>query len=374
MRQDDVVVITASNSWTDQRMADHQLTAALSRHVRIVFVDPSGVRRPSVEQLAIGVTVLRSLRMPFIRLGVTRWASRRLIAWQIRRVVRRLNPTRVVLLEGNVLFPVSGLIGEDAAVYWAQDDWSGLAAIFGLPEGVLDGGEQHATAGARAVIAANPLVAERLRASHERVHLIPFGASTSLFSTAGQIPVVDDRHPAVLMGTLNSRIDFDLLDALVADGVPLLIAGPVDTPEAASRLADLLRTGLVEHLGAVDFENLPAVLARCSVGLVPYGHSRFNEGSFPLKTIEYLAAGLPVVATDLPAIRWLSADEVHVADDPAAFASTVREQWLRGVPQPADRERRRAQARSHDWRNRADLFAAVLDDACRGALQLEASR
>jgi hypothetical protein len=36
------------------------------------------------------------------------------------------------------------------------------------------------------------------------------------------------------------------------------------------------------------------------VGLTPYADTPFNQASFPLKTLEYLSAGLPVVSTDLP--------------------------------------------------------------------------
>ena len=59
------------------------------------------------------------------------------------------------------------------------------------------------------------------------------------------------------------------------------------------------------------------------VGVVPYRDSPFNRGSFPLKTLEYLAAGRAVVATDLPAVRWLATDLISVATTPPAFADQV---------------------------------------------------
>ena len=53
---------------------------------------------------------------------------------------------------------------------------------------------------------------------------------------------------------------------------------------------------------------------------MPYGRTEFNKHSFPMKTLEYLSAGRPVVATSLPAIRWLDTDLVPLADTPEAFA------------------------------------------------------
>ncbi|MEW1976067.1 glycosyltransferase [Microbacterium profundi] len=365
---DDVIVITASNSWTDKRMADHQLAAALSAHTRILFVDPSGFRPPSVSEETHGtahVTVIRPMRLPFVRLAFTQFLSRFLIAWQIRRALRRMMARRTTLLEGNVMFPVTGLIDESTAVYWAQDDWQGLAPLIGVDPVALDRNERRVLARSHSVVAANPLVAERLRTAHNNVHLIPFGASTDLFSRAGDSGRVreDEDRPAILMGTLNSRIDYSILDAIVRAGVPLLIAGPIDTAGAGSRLAALQDAGRVEYLGAVDFDQLPSVLAQCSVGIVPYDRSRFNLGSFPLKTIEYLAAGLPVVATDLPAISWLQCDDVHVANDPTVFANVTRELWRQGPPDAQDRARRRQFARGHDWSERAVEFLGVLEEA-----------
>jgi teichuronic acid biosynthesis glycosyltransferase TuaH len=361
---DDVVVITASNSWADRRMADHQLAAALAVHTRVLYVDPSGVRVPCTTDESArpeAVTVLQPTRLPLVRFSATVFLSRFLIAWQIRRALRRMNPRRVVLLEGNVLFSVSRLIRAQRTVYWAQDDWRGLASLMGLNPGSFASGERRVLEAADAVVAANPEVAQRLRDAHTGVHLIPFGASTELFSGAHGAEPSDSDHPVVLMGTLNSRIDYDILDEIVSAGLPLVLAGPVANEEARGRLADLQSRG-AEYAGEVDFECLPAVLSRCSVGIVPYNRSRFNLGSFPLKTIEYLAAGLPVVATDLPAVRWLRSGEVHIADDPAAFAKATRDLWERGLPTAVERARRAEFADGHDWRERALEFLQILQD------------
>ena len=54
------------------------------------------------------------------------------------------------------------------------------------------------------------------------------------------------------------------------------------------------------------------------VGLTPYRDTEFNRASFPLKTLEYLGAGVPVVTANLPAARWLydglKADEAGSPD------------------------------------------------------------
>ena len=78
----------------------------------------------------------------------------------------------------------------------------------------------------------------------------------------------------------------------------------------------------------VPYDELGAVIAACQIGLVPGQISPKNLASFvPTKLFEYLACGLPVVASDLPSIRRFHAvaDWGLLADprDPAAHARAI---------------------------------------------------
>ena len=96
-----------------------------------------------------------------------------------------------------------------------------------------------------------------------------------------------------------------------------------------------------------------------AVGLVPYTDTQFNRASFPLKTLEYLAAGLPVVSSDLPSVRWLATDQVEIAGDPHTFGDAV-DRAVEQSSDPALREQRQSFARGHDWANRVATLAAAL--------------
>jgi teichuronic acid biosynthesis glycosyltransferase TuaH len=128
----------------------------------------------------------------------------------------------------------------------------------------------------------------------------------------------------------------------------------------------LLARENVHHVGAVPFSELPRWLARIDVGLTPYADSAFNRASFPLKTLEYLAAGLPVVSTGLPASLALSTEtgEVVIADGSAAFAQTVRKVAAR-CPSSDSIARRRAAARRYSWSERASELVRLVAEAGR---------
>ena len=90
-----------------------------------------------------------------------------------------------------------------------------------------------------------------------------------------------------------------------------------------------------------------------------------------MKTLEYLAAGRPVVSTDLPGARWLledlaqarlgqvtgegPAEIMTLASTPAEFVSAVRRMvpGPRGEQEQARREQCRAFAARHSWARRA---------------------
>ncbi len=153
---------------------------------------------------------------------------------------------------------------------------------------------------------------------------LPNGCDTASFR-ADDLPIPADvrlpRPIAGFVGHLNARTDLALLEAVVASGMSLVIIGPRDPTFEPDRLARPIELPNVNYLGPMPFEALPPYLAAMDVGLVPYGLSEFNRWSFPMKALEYLSAGLPVVSTSLSAMQWLDTPFIALADTPMEFAS-----------------------------------------------------
>ncbi|GAA4167228.1 glycosyltransferase [Gryllotalpicola koreensis] len=366
-------VVHAANSWDEQRMADHQLAAALSSSVDVLYVDPphpvfsASAPTAAVSEVSPSLTVIRPATLPGVRRKSMTPVNRRLIAAQTRRAIARSGHDDVVLIEADMATPIMGLIGEQARIYWAQDDWIGLAELVNVDPEVFRRGEKLVRTASELIIAANPTVQQANDGFGKPVELVPFGCDSALFAAARALEPAADAHadeaPAIVMGTINDRLDVRLLRAVADRGVPLLFVGPRSDSESTAELDGLFALPNVSWIGPREFTAMPGYLAGASVGLVPYTHSAFNEGSFPLKTLEYLAAGLPVVATDLPGIRWLDCPEVEVADDPDAFAQAVATAVERGRPNPAEAAPRQQFAAAHDWESRAQAFISVIESA-----------
>ena len=85
----------------------------------------------------------------------------------------------------------------------------------------------------------------------------------------------------------------------------------------------------VEVVGRVPFAEVGRHLGRAAVGWVPWQPAPKNQKNVPTKLFEYMAFGLPVVASDLASIRPFVAEgdtgRLVCADDPEAHAAAILE-------------------------------------------------
>lgn len=359
-------------------MADRQLAEQLSRLIPVVYVEPATSivsrfrsqrwrkisARNRLRQAGPGLVRLMPEGLPGLSWRGIRWVNRWIVSWQVKRAVHKLKGSVRITLEANILTPLMGRCGETTKVYWAQDDFVGMAPLLGLPSEPFARGENQLIKDADLIIAANPLVADGITLKGRTAELIPFGCDYPLFSSAATAPsaagTASRKPTALFMGHLGDRIDLSILERLAASGISLLIIGPLHPKSDTRRLESIFDHDNVTWLGERSFETLPTYLAQADVGLLPYTRSRFNMGSCPLKVLEYLAAGLPVVSTDLPAIRWLDTSHILIEDDPGRFTGRVTDLLAAGRDPTGDAERRRFAA-AHSWAHRAAAFAEILD-------------
>jgi len=361
------VVYVAGSRWSGVAGTDRRLATALGLLAPVLWVDPPfsvltrtrvGARetnRTGRSRVAPGVTCLQTLAPPGAsRPGISS-VTARLVARGIRSSLLAAGhpAAAVVVASPRERFP-TGVPG--LRILYVTDDWPAGAALMGLPIERVRSRLERNLRQADVVAAVSPVLAGRLERDYGvPVVILPNGCEPNRAA-----PALADTASAGLVGQLNERLDVGLLEAVRAGGTPLEVVGPrTDRDAATRRQLDRLLTGEgVTWHGPVPFEELPARLARMGVGLTPYADSEFNRSSFPLKILEYLAAGLPVVSTDLAAVRWLDTDLITVARDPQDFARHVREILARPAD-PAERARRIAFAAGHSWDARAQQLLAL---------------
>lgn len=120
------------------------------------------------------------------------------------------------------------------------------------------------------------------------------------------------------VGVIDERIDLNLVAglAMALPGWEIRMVGPVAKIDRNT----LPRRDNITYPGAQPYERLPHVLAGFDVALMPFALNESTRSISPTKTLEYLAAGLPVVSTRIPDVVADRGSVVALADDAQGFA------------------------------------------------------
>jgi glycosyltransferase involved in cell wall biosynthesis len=94
-----------------------------------------------------------------------------------------------------------------------------------------------------------------------------------------------------------------LVDAMAHTDAELLVAGAISPPELRLELERSAGWSHVRYLGRLGRERIAELLRRARVGVIPLQPTANYVEAYPVKLFEYFAAGLPVVATDVPLWR-----------------------------------------------------------------------
>jgi glycosyltransferase involved in cell wall biosynthesis len=377
----DIVCVGTADWATELPVNQHQLMRRLAKTNRVLFVESLGLRKPQIAgrdlrrmatRLRRGLRgarragrlhVLSPLVLPLHHKVWVRELNRRLLRFQVGRAARRLGLHDPILWgyapQAEALIQV---LRPSLVVYHCVDD---LAAQKGVEAEAFTAAERSYARTADLVLASAPVLAERMRIYSENVLYVPNVADTALFARALEPGPVDPaiaalpRPRLVFQGAVvATKVDFDLL-AEVATTRPdwsIVLVGPHGAGDPGSDLSAVRALPNIILVGRRDEHELPDVLRGSDVGLIPYKINPLTNSVFPMKVYEYLAAGLPVIATQLPALQGV--DGVEAVTDAAGLVEAVEREIARDDPE--QRLRRSAGARAHSWEARIDEIELAL--------------
>jgi UDP-galactopyranose mutase len=207
------------------------------------------------------------------------------------------------------------------------------------------------------VFAWSPPLRDRLAGRHPNVVLAPAAVDPEPFAAAAASAEARPQT-AVYAGALDFRSDAELL-AQTAQLLPswsFELAGPV-AHGAGQALAGLAN---VSMLGVLAQSEVPSLIASAAVCLMPYRVNEYTNNLFPVKLVEYLAAGRPVVSTPLRAAAELLPEQA-LAGTAAEFAAAMD----RAAQDDSHehRDARRHLAAGYSWDERIDQMERAIEEA-----------
>lgn len=220
--------------------------------------------------------------------------------------------------------------------------------------------ERHLIATTDLVVVTSQWLEQEIGRQGRPVELIRNATEFDHFNRPPQRIFVDPHGRPIIgyYGAIAQWFDVDLVRA-VAEAFPdclVLLVGS-DTAGASEALS---RAGNVQFTGEVKYSELPYWLHAFDVCLLPFKVEPLTLATNPVKVYEYLSAGKPVVAVDLPEMKQFG-NGVRVAGDADAFVSAVGEA-LSSPPTPAERAGYQAFASRQTWAHRAHELDAALAD------------
>lgn len=231
---------------------------------------------------------------------------------------------------------------EDLPDQIATKDW--IPAVLRRPVGRLMGLAMRLfVRPLSGVVAATPTVARRFPQSRTAVvrnyPLLHEFSRTSSYSR--------DSNSVVYVGSVTAeRGAREMVDAfghVTHSGARLRIAGPIHPPRLEREMEERRGAERVDLLGRTDRAGVADLLADARAGLVVLHPTPSHLPSMPVKLFEYMAAGVPVVASDFPMWREYVEDAgTGIAVDPldpAAIAEAV--DWIFDHPEEAEEMGRR---------------------------------
>ncbi len=263
-----------------------------------------------------------------------------------------------------------GRMGESRVVYDITDDWTQFTH-FTERKGLLArtiAEDAELCRRADSVIVCSRSLYESRQALSRDIHLIPNGVDAAhyrcVLDEQGPLPEACRNWPRPVFGYTGSihadRVDVKLLEAMTAamkgQNIPgtIVLIGPVMLPAEQQR--QLEGTGRVIFTGPMAYRDLPQYMRAFDVCIVPHCMTAFVESLNPIKLWEYLAAGKPIVSTDVAGFRDYPA-LVRMARTADEFLTQCGAAVLEGNTKSA---LRRAEAAKHSWRSRVDEIVKVM--------------
>jgi glycosyltransferase involved in cell wall biosynthesis len=164
---------------------------------------------------------------------------------------------------------------------------------------------------------------------HDNVHFFGCGVDSAHFAKARLSetptpPDLADVDVPVLgyYGVIDERVDYELVRAVAAANPDCLVAmvGPVVKVDPR----DLPQAPNLRWLGQKSYAELPSYAKAFDVCLMPFALNEATEYINPTKTLEYMAAGRPIVSTPIADVLHHFTPVVAIGDTPEAFVRAVR--------------------------------------------------
>ena len=323
-------IVCFAKDWSEDPTSCNHVLRQLSKHNKVLWINSISTRAPN---LASGRDIKKIFRrvweflLGFIKgaqpVGDQMWLFNPFVLpfhhspWAIRlnQIILRFTigvQRRRLGMKNFQLWtfvPTSseyvGTLGESLVVYYCTDEWSGFSFVDGKK---IEAMVQTLSKKADVVFATSRKLVNKLKQYNPNTFLASHGVSYEMFAKAlnDDLPIPDDaaqlNKPILgFYGLIEEWMDQDLLAHLASKHPEwtILLIGKVCVD-----VQTLTAFKNVKFIGRKPHDSLPNYCKAFDVALIPHKVNELTLAMNPIKLREYMSAGLKIVSTDLPEMRF----------------------------------------------------------------------
>jgi glycosyltransferase involved in cell wall biosynthesis len=361
-----------SHDWTGDPLSKTHLMRLLARENRILWINSIGYRTPSlvsksdmsrafkklaavatpIQEVQPNIHVLNPLAVPIYGPVGSR-INRLLLRPQVRRAMKKLGFRRPINWMFNpAAAMIAGHLGEDMVIYYCVDEYTAFSGVTSHAVGDL---EKKLLGIADLVIVSADKLYESKAPLNPRTVLVRHGVDFTHFRKAvdGDISVAPEiaNLPKPVIGFFGLIADWVDVDAMAKIAKHFSQGSLVVVGKATTDVSELAALPNVHLLGRKPYADLPSYCKGFDVAINPFKINELTLNANPLKVREYLAAGLPVVSTDIPEVRVLGS--CRLATDAQGFINEIEA----ALKDPGPSARRSDSISHESWQARLDEIA-----------------
>jgi len=324
-----------------------------------------GERTVDMDSLISNPTVISPVILPYNRFQCVRSFNR----WSVRRSIEICHSGS----EQNDSVVLSSLPNvadfyrdhpDQLKIYYCVDDFSVMP---GVDTDLIRHMEDELIATSDVILYTARYLARKFEGFEKPTYYLPHGVDFGHFSQEPQVenePGIDLSDSPVLgfFGLLSDWVDLDML-IQVAHQRPdwtIQLIGNSDTD--TSRLDQVPN---IRWSKSVPYSLLPTWAQDFDVGLIPFKINALTRAVNPLKFMEYMALGLPVVSSRLPELEQYD-QYIYLADNVEQFGDMIELALSENCPEKV--EARRHLARENSWGRRAETLLEIINRHQAGKL------
>jgi len=335
-------IVFFADDWGRFPSTMQHIGKVLAQNNRVIWVGSLGLRKPKfnlsdlkrvVEKLKgytqksvpaenekVPVIVVNPFVLPFHDSFVIRQINKVLLTGKLKKAIENNGFKNFIIITSSpVMQSIVGRLGEKSAYYFCLDDYT-------LFDGAFKSLRMLETKLLKKVNAAFS-VSEGLRTTRipesGKSYFLPQGVELSHFREIKNVP---DKTTLGLKGKVIGF--FGLLSEWI--NITLFVKAAKKYPDYSFLIIGRATVNItifgecpnIKYIGPVQYSVLPGYAALFDVGLVPFIVNDLKIAANPLKMLEYMSLGMPVVSTDLPEVRKFE-DYIYVAKNDEEFINMI---------------------------------------------------